>query len=184
MDAELSPYGDGPVPPGAFAPRPGRPPLPTADELAEVWRRALALLVDTVIVGALTAVVLVALGLSFFGDGQSGTLEAVAATLVGLLVFVVFALLYAPVVMARTNGQTLGKLVAGCRVVRTDGKRVDVLWAAWREVVIKGLLFGVLASFTGGIAYLIDVLWPLWDGQKRALHDFIADSRVVKASTR
>ena len=173
-------YGQGPVPPGAFVPKAGRPPLPTRDELAEVWRRALALVIDTLIVGAVTLAVLVALGLGFFGDGTSGTLEAIAATLVGLLFFVAFALVYAPAVMARTNGQTLGKLAARCRVVRTDGKRVDFLWAAWREVVVKGLLFGVLASLTGGIAYLIDVLWPLWDPQRRALHDFVADSRVVK----
>jgi hypothetical protein len=58
---------------------------------------------------------------------------------------------------------------------------VDFWWAALREVAVKGLLVGIASSLTGGIAYLVDVLWPFWDAENRALHDFVVDSRVVKA---
>ena len=51
-------------------------------------------------------------------------------------------------------------------------------FAVLREVVIKGLLFGIVGSITGGIAPLLDVLWPLWDEENRALHDFVVDTRV------
>jgi hypothetical protein len=71
-------------------------------------------------------------------------------------------------------------MAARCRVVRVNGKRVDFWWAALREVVVKGLIVGIASSLTGGIAGLVDVLWPIPDPQNRALHDFVVDSRVVK----
>ena len=49
------------------------------------------------------------------------------------------------------------------RVVRTSGEPVTFWFAFLREVVIKSLLFGVISSFTAGIASLLDILWPLWD---------------------
>ena len=89
------------------------------------------------------------------------------------------ALLYAPLLMARTNGKTLGKMATGCRVVRADGRRVDFGWAVLREVVVKAIGVGVAASFTAGIAYLVDIFWPFVDGKNRAVHDIVVDSRVV-----
>ena len=55
-----------------------------------------------------------------------------------------------------------------------------------REVVVKWLLFdAVLGAVTFGLAPLLDVLWPLWDEENRALHDFIVgtpgDSRLGDA---
>ena len=31
----------------------------------------------------------------------------------------------------------------------------------------------------GGIAPLVDYLWPLWEEENRALHDFLVDTRTV-----
>jgi uncharacterized RDD family membrane protein YckC len=174
-------YGSSPAPPGAFAPRERAPWPPPEHELAEWWRRVVATLVDGLIVGGITIALLAVLGVGLFGDGDASTGDVVVAALVGTILFAAIALLYAPLTMARTGGQTLGKVVARCRVVRAGGRRVDFWWAAWREVVVKGILLGIASSLTGGIAYLVDVLWPLWDGQNRALHDFVVDSRVVKA---
>ena len=175
-------YGAGPVPPGAYAPRRERPPAPAREELAGFGQRAAALALDALIVGGLAAGVLALLGAGLVGGGRSGVLDVVLALLAFVVLFVAFALLYAPLVMARTNGQTLGKRIARCRVVRTDGRRVDVWWAAYREVVVKGVVLGVAGSLTAGIAYLVDFGWPLWDGQRRAVHDLIVDSRVVRTS--
>ena len=82
--------------------------------------------------------------------------------------------------MARTNGQTLGRQVTNIRVVRTDGQPITFGFAMVREVAVKALLFGVAGMITGGIANLLDILWPLWDEENRALHDFIVNTRTVK----
>jgi uncharacterized RDD family membrane protein YckC len=93
----------------------------------------------------------------------------------------IVAFLYAPAMMARTNGQTLGRMVLGIRVVRAKGQPMTFGWAMLREVAVKALLFGIASSLTFGLASLLDVLWPLWDEENRALHDFIVDTRVIKA---
>ena len=69
---------------------------------------------------------------------------------------------YALLMMARTNGKTLGRMALGIRVVRANGKPMTFGFAMLREVAVKALLFGILASITAGLASLADVLWPLW----------------------
>jgi uncharacterized RDD family membrane protein YckC len=71
-------------------------------------------------------------------------------------------------------------MATGCRVVRVDGRPVDLGWALLREAVVKGLGLGLVGGITGGIAYLVDFLWPLWDDENRALHDMVVSSRVVR----
>jgi uncharacterized RDD family membrane protein YckC len=179
-------YGGGPVPPGAFAPRErGDVVNPFAGaEPAEWWRRAVAAILDGLVIAGVSAFVLLVLGGVLSGvfdlDDTSGVAGAIAIGLFVLIGLAVAALVYAPLVMAQSNGKTLGKMATGCRVVRSDGRRIDFLWAAYREVVIKTLALGVAAAITGGIAYLVDYLWPLFDGRKRALHDIVVDSRVVR----
>jgi uncharacterized RDD family membrane protein YckC len=91
----------------------------------------------------------------------------------------IVALAYAPVLMARTNGKTLGRMATGIRVVRANGQPMTLAWAALREVAVKALLVGIVSSVTFGLGYLLDVLWPLWDDENRALHDFVVDTRTV-----
>jgi len=174
-------YGTGPVPPGAFAPRPERPAPPTRGELAEFWQRLVAVLIDGTIITVLALVVLAAIGAGFFADGNAGAGDFIVSLLLVAVFFTLIAFVYAPLIMSRTNGQTPGKMLTGCRVVRADGARVTFGWAALREVLVKGLLLGIAGSLTGGIAYVVDGVWPLFDGQSRALHDYVVDSRVVKA---
>ena len=64
--------------------------------------------------------------------------------------------------------------------MRTSGEPITFGFALLREVLIKSVLFGIVGSFTAGLASLLDVLWPLWDEENRALHDFIVSTRVVK----
>ena len=82
--------------------------------------------------------------------------------------------------MARTNGKTLGRMVMNIRVVRTSGQPITFGFAMLREVGVKAIGVGVAGSFTFGLAGLLDSLWPLWDEENRALHDFIVSTRVVK----
>ena len=70
---------------------------------------------------------------------------------------------------AANSGQTLGKMAAGIAIVRMDGSPLTYLrclgrWAGYLvSTIVAGLGF-VIAAFTD---------------QKRALHDYLADTRVV-----
>jgi uncharacterized RDD family membrane protein YckC len=144
------------------------------------WRRVGAQLIDGAIitVGALIVLALLgAAGLTVDGDG--GAAAFVVAVLIGVLVIAVVALLYAPALMARTNGKTLGRMAMGIRVIRADGGPMTFGFAMLREVAVKALLVGVVSSFTFGLGYLLDVLWPLWDEENRALHDFVVNTRTI-----
>jgi uncharacterized RDD family membrane protein YckC len=68
------------------------------------------------------------------------------------------------------TGQTLGKLAFGLRVVTTDGQPPGPLKALGRAVL--GVL-GIVAAFAG-------LLPILFDPAKRALHDRLLRTRVVK----
>lgn len=178
-------YGAGRVPPGAFSARErGALPDRFADAApAEWWRRAVAAIVDALLVAAVAAAVLMVVGVVAFGalslDTPGGVAGVVVVALLAIGAVSVGALVYAPLVMARTDGRTVGKMITGCRVVRGDGRPIDFLWAAYREVLVKTLALGVAASVTAGIAYLVDYLWPFVDSRDRALHDIVVDSRVI-----
>jgi uncharacterized RDD family membrane protein YckC len=153
--------------------------------LASWWSRVGAALIDGIVISVIAVVMLLIVGAIAGGGFLLGDTAGVVGLIVGIglwgLFVTVAALLYAPLMMAKTNGQTLGRMAVGIRVVRANGKPMDVGWAMLREVVVKWLLFGtVLNSFTFGIAWLLDVLWPLWDEENRALHDMIVDTRVIK----
>jgi uncharacterized RDD family membrane protein YckC len=104
----------------------------------------------------------------------------IGGALIAVLCVAVVSLLYAPALMARTDGRTLGRSALGIRVIRADGQRMTFALAFVREVLIKALLVGVISSLTFGIAYFVDVLWPLWDEENRALHDFAVNTRVIR----
>ena len=143
-----------------------------------------AALIDSLIIGVGALIILAIFGgvfsIGFFGGEDAGVVSVVVGLMLGFLAVAIVALLYAPLMMARTNGKTLGRMAMGIRVVRASGEAMTFSWALLREVVVKALLFGFLGSLTFGIASLLDVLWPLWDDENRALHDFVVNTRVVR----
>jgi uncharacterized RDD family membrane protein YckC len=174
-----------PAPPGAGGPAPtmsSRAPAQAGRPALASWgSRAIAQIVDGIII-ALGAVVLfailAALGLTVDTDG--GAAAFIVTAFFGVIAFSIVALLYAPILMSRTNGQTLGRMVVNIRVIRADGGPMTFWFAALREIVVKSLLVGVVSSFTFGLSWLLDILWPLWDEENRALHDFVVNTRVIK----
>ncbi len=171
-------------PPGAGGPVPTQhAPLAGRPALAGWWRRVGAQLIDGLIVFVGAAILFVAVtapfSLAFFGSNELGVASVIFGAFLALLCVAVVALLYAPALMARTNGKTLGRSVTGCRVIRTDGRPITFGFAMVREVLVKTLLIGFLSGITGGILWLIDVLWPLWDEENRALHDFVVNTRTI-----
>jgi uncharacterized RDD family membrane protein YckC len=108
---------------------------------------------------------------------------AAVVGIVGFLAYVLAALFYAPVLMARggdNNGQTWGKQVLSIRVARDSGQPFDLGSGFLREFVVKNLLFATVGAFFFAIPTLLNLLWPLWDDQNRALHDMIVSTHVVK----
>ena len=181
-------YGAAEPPGGWERPPPAAHPAVHSGPLAGWGRRVGATLLDLLIVGVPALLVTGLLGVGVAGasatDSDAGLVATIAGVVVSALVFFVIALIYAPLTMMRKgthNGQTFGKQVVGIRVIRTSGEPMDFLFSALREVVLKNLAVGLASSFTFGIAYLVNFLWPLWDGENRALHDMAAATRVVSA---
>jgi uncharacterized RDD family membrane protein YckC len=176
-----------PAPPGA-----GGPVAPAGQAQASVLGRYVlaswlsrvgAQLIDGLIVGVGALVLFLpigaAAGAGFAADSDAGIAAAILGLILWVLCVALVALLYAPTMMARTNGKTLGRMVTNIRVVRTSGEPITFGFAMLREVVVKSLGFGIAGSFTFGLAPLVDYLWPLWDEENRCLHDFIVNTRVV-----
>ena len=171
-------------PPGAGGPPVAGGLLTGEHVLAGWWSRVFAQIIDGVIIGAGALVLLIAItapfSIGFFANDTVGIVSLFVGALIGVLCVTFVALLYAPAMMARTNGKTVGRIALGIRVVRANGRPVDFGYAMLREVLVKALLGGICASLTGGLSWLVDNLWPLWDEENRALHDFVVDSRVIR----
>jgi uncharacterized RDD family membrane protein YckC len=78
------------------------------------------------------------------------------------------------------NGQTWGKQAVGIRVIRNTGEPVSFGFGALREIVVKGFAVGIASSIIPLIPWLLDVCWPLWDDENRALHDMVVSTHVVE----
>lgn len=76
------------------------------------------------------------------------------------------------------RGQTLGKMICGIRIVRTDGSPAD----AFR---LLGLRYGVgyLTTVSVGLSSLYGLIDSLliFRSSRQCLHDTIADTKVIKA---
>jgi len=123
------------------------------------WSRVGATILDGIIV-------LVPLVLAILLSDPSGVGGALAA-----MIYFTLVLFYAPVLLVMRDGQTLGKSATGIRVRTMDGEQPGFGRAVGREWL--KLLFSIT-----GILWVIDVLWPLWHPENRALHDLATGTRV------
>jgi uncharacterized RDD family membrane protein YckC len=141
------------------------------------WIRLLALIIDSIIIGAvnypLTFAISAAAGFGPFGtiSGNPGANSSAALSaalgLSGFLSLVIQVLYDSWFLVNR--GATPGKMIFGLQVLRPDGTRLT-----WGRAV--GRVFARLLSyFTFCIGFIVAGI----DSQKRALHDFIVDSRVL-----
>ena len=188
-----APERPAPVPGYTSSPPPGAGgPVAPADYgdvmgryvLAGWWSRVGAQVIDGIIIGAGALVLFLpiaaAIGIGAASGSDTGFGAIVVATLLWIACVAVVSVLYAPILMARTNGKTVGRIVLGIRVVRTSGEQITFGFAMLREVVVKAIGFGFFGSVTAGIGNLADALWPLWDEENRCLHDFVVNTRVVQ----
>ena len=175
-----------PPPPGAGGPVMGYPstaPVAGRYVLSGWWRRAGAQIIDglIIVIGAVLLMIAITapFSLGFAASEDAGWISVFVGLLIAVICVAIVSLLYAPALMSRTNGKTLGRMATGIRVVRASGEPITFGFAMLREVAVKALLFGIAGAITGGIANLVDVLWPLWDEENRALHDFVVNTRTI-----
>ncbi len=137
-----------------------------ADERpAGFWVRALALVVDVALL-VLVQVSLGAIAGALIGPAVEDSLAFVPAVWMFTLIF---AGLYTSALHAM-GGQTVGKMVARVRVVGLDGE-----WPAFGPALLR--YFGYFVSLgTFTLGYVMAGL----RGDKRALHDLIAGTRVER----
>ncbi len=121
------------------------------------WPRALATIIDGVLLGIVGAI----LG-GLVGNG--GTTGNGLGFVLGIAYYMYFWSSYG-------HGQTLGKRALSIRVVKTDGTELTITDALIRYV---GLLISFFCLFIG-------VIWVAFDANKQGWHDKIAKTYVVKA---
>src|SRR5262245_17189693 len=146
--------------------------------LAEWWPRVGATLLDSIVISAMSLGCLIASILALAPFGADGDVGGPVWLLLTLVVGVTY---YGGLTSRKgeNNGQTFGKQAAGIRVVRDDGRPIRLGFALAREVGLKLLVANVLL-----IGWIIDSLWPLGDGENRALHDLIMKTHVVQTKPR
>lgn len=196
-----APPGYGPTPGYGGAPG-AAPTTPDGERLAGWWQRVAAYLVDVLVMTPLVFV----LAWPWVADVMRTYTEAVTAvtqegpgapalpgpevagslavpmlmvTLVGLGVNLVYS-----VGFLKWRAATPGKMAIGLKVRlrETPGP------LSWGTVLLRwlgqnwyGLASGV--PVLGGLLSLwpvVDLLWPLWDDKKQALHDKVAKTNVVR----
>ena len=92
---------------------------------------------------------------------------------VGIYVTLAIVILCAFLVLAR-RGQTIGKFITRCKVMRYDGTTASFFVVVTRETVGK-LLSSLLA---------VGFIWCIFDNERRTLHDIMMRTHVVDCSKR
>jgi uncharacterized RDD family membrane protein YckC len=180
---EAPPSYGGPVPPGGWQhEQPATSDAWRGTPLASWWSRVGATVLDGLIL-LVPVGVLAGGGIALAVNG-TGAVEIIGWVVAGIA-YLAALTLYAPLLMARRgdrNGQTWGRQIMGIRVVRDNGEQLGFGFSFVREVVVKQILFGFIGGFFFSLPTLLDYLWPLWDRENRALHDFIVSTHVVHAA--
>jgi uncharacterized RDD family membrane protein YckC len=164
--------------------REGVAPYQPAFQYGGFWVRFVAALIDGIILGvASSAVQLLLLGSAYrpFAnmrepmppDQALAAFGAMMGTIaLSMLIGIAIAASYEGFFVYRV-GATPGKMVLGLKVVRPNGATVNLSRAI-------GRYFGKWLSYmTFGIGFII----AGFDAEKRAVHDMILDTRVVKADS-
>ena len=132
------------------------------------WIRFLAVFIDGLIMDAIYIPLFVVVGTSAFRTAATAPGSRSGAILAFEFLPLLVAFLY-EVTMVRYFGATLGKMSAGVKVVRTDGGGIS-----WGISIARYFM-----KMVSGIILMIGYVMAGFDGEKRALHDRVCDTRVV-----
>ena len=121
--------------------------------------RFAALIIDSLIIGAVISTLSLVNITSITDTSASGT---IIQTLISLVYFITFT---------ATTGQTLGKMALGIMVVDANGGKLSIGKVILRETIGKFVSFATL---------LIGFIIVVFDAQNQGFHDKIASSYVIK----
>lgn len=124
---------------------------------AGFWIRFVAAFID----GILLIAVLYILGLS---SKEAFSTEWFVQNILGMIYYIVLTGVW---------GQTLGKMIIGVKVVRTDGGT-----AGWGTVILRE----TIGKIVSGIVLLIGYIWAGFDERKQSWHDKMAGTIVIKSN--
>jgi uncharacterized RDD family membrane protein YckC len=143
---------------------------------AGFWIRVLATLIDSVILGTVSSILEYAMFPSMTTAQpveSSNPLDALGPALAkagwAILASTLFSLIYSAWFIGAL-GATPGLMALGLKVVRPDGSPIGYGRAVARY----------FAAMVGGMILGIGYLLVAFDAEKRALHDMICDTRVIK----
>jgi uncharacterized RDD family membrane protein YckC len=142
-------------------------PLGQVRHYGGFWIRFLARFLD----GVLFVIVFLGVGSLFFNTGSLQRISPFGATYWLLTAGQTLVVAVYEIVLTARIGGTLGKRVLGLRVITPDGAPLSLSHSAGRYFA------QLVTAFTLSIGYLM----AAFDSEKRALHDRIANTRVVKA---
>jgi uncharacterized RDD family membrane protein YckC len=148
----------------------------TDNELASRWARFGGALVDGLIMAAIIWGAVFAFG--FWERMAAGEQSLQQTAILGLLGFGSFLLING--YLLATRGQTVGKVVAGTRIVSvSDGKIIPL----WKIVFLRLLPIWVInyVPIIGSFFGLADSLF-VFRKDRRCIHDWIAGTKVVVAT--
>lgn len=145
-------------------------------KLASLPRRFFAVVIDGFVVAIFSVALMVVNG--SFGqlyEAMAGFDEGVVAAAMAQFqsdavpVNLVVSAVYNVVLLTMFNGQTLGKMALGLRVIKKNGRRISVLDAFVRNV------FG----YTISQIFMLGYVWAALDRERQAWHDKMAGTVVV-----
>ena len=166
------------ITPAAASAESAEPPAHASARQPADWSpRVAATIVDFFVRCGLAGVIIGAVSLLWFVAGGSGD----GGLTIGLLLGFGFAwFVYAPLLMARWHGQTVGHRACHTRVVMSDGSRMSGGRAFVREALVKNILMEGIGSLTLYILTIVNYFSPLWDDFNQALHDKMCGTRVIR----
>jgi uncharacterized RDD family membrane protein YckC len=144
------------------------------------WMRFGARMIDGIVLGVpllIIAALLIPNLMRTQGPTSNPAVAAFAAFTVTLFLVYFLVLICYEVLFLRYRGATPGKMACRLKVVRSDGSSLG-----WGASIGRFVMWNVVTS---GIPYLNFILMLIsgimtgTDGEKRALHDRVCDTRVV-----
>ena len=132
---------------------------------AGFWLRAVASIIDGILIQAALWILGAGASMGGFGMGAPGMMGSTRGG-VGILA----GLLYYVLMESSEKQATLGKMALGIKVTDLDGKRVTIGRAAGRY----------FAKYVSAIILGIGFLMAAFTQKKQALHDMIAGTLVVR----
>ena len=143
---------------------------------AGFWIRFVAYIVDAfVLMLALVLIggVIIGLAVAISGTGGMDSEVAIgAAVVLAILAYLVIGWLYEALLTSGRRGATLGKRAVGVRIVCADGTPLSFGRATGRHFL--------KVFVTPMIPFAIGYLMAGFTARKRALHDIMADTFVIK----